>query len=141
DTFVSLLKDGRGHVEVSVPVYGRLSSPEFDLGDAIWSALRGLAFKTVGLPFTLIGKLFVSEDSRIESLSVNPVTFLPGTATPRAGRGRASGPARGIRAQKAGHATPSPSRADRRRRGAAEARGPARPPQGAGEQQQRGRPS
>jgi outer membrane protein OmpA-like peptidoglycan-associated protein len=83
DTFVSLLKDGRGHVELSVPVHGRLSSPEFDLGDAIWSALRGLAFKTVGLPFTLIGKLFVSEDSRIESLSVNPVTFLPGTATPR----------------------------------------------------------
>jgi hypothetical protein len=83
DTFVSLLKDRRGHVELSVPVHGRLSSPEFDLGDAIWSALRGLAFKTVGLPFTLIGKLFVTPDSRIESLSVNPVTFLPGTATPR----------------------------------------------------------
>jgi hypothetical protein len=83
DTFVSLLKDRRGHVELSVPVHGRLSSPEFDLADAIWSALRGLAFKTVGLPFTLIGKLFVTEDSRIESLSVNPVTFLPGTATPR----------------------------------------------------------
>ena len=83
DTFVSLLKDRRGHVELSVPVHGRLSSPEFDLGDAIWSALRGLAFKTVGLPFALIGKLFVTEDSRIESLSVNPVTFLPGTATPR----------------------------------------------------------
>ena len=32
---------------------------------------------------TLIGKLMVTEDSRIESLSVNPVTFLPGTATPR----------------------------------------------------------
>jgi uncharacterized protein DUF748 len=83
DTFVSLLKDRHGHVELSVPVHGRLSSPEFDLGDAIWSALRGLAFKTVGLPFTLIGKLMVTEDSRIESLSVNPVTFLPGTATPR----------------------------------------------------------
>jgi uncharacterized protein DUF748 len=83
DTFVSLLKDRRGNVELSVPVHGRLSSPEFDLGDAIWSALRGLAFKTVGLPFTLIGKLFVTQDSRIESLSVNPVTFLPGTATPR----------------------------------------------------------
>jgi hypothetical protein len=83
DTFVSLLKDRRGHVELSVPVHGRLSSPEFDLGDAIWSALRGLAFKTVGLPFTLIGKLLVSEDSRIESLSVNPVTFVPGTATPQ----------------------------------------------------------
>ena len=83
DTFVSLLKDRQGHLELSLPVHGRLSSPQFELGDAIWSALRGLAFKTVGLPFTLIGKLFVTEDSRIESLSVNPVTFLPGTATPR----------------------------------------------------------
>ena len=83
DTFVSLLKDRHGHVELSIPVHGRLSSPEFDLGDAIWSALRSLAFKTVGLPFALIGKLMVTPDSRIESLSVNPVTFLPGTATPR----------------------------------------------------------
>jgi hypothetical protein len=85
DLFVSLLKDRHGHVELSVPVHGRLSSPQFDLGDAIWSALRGLAFKTVGLPFTLIGKLFVTEDSRIESLSVNPVTFVTGTATPGPG--------------------------------------------------------
>ena len=83
DTFVSLLKDRQGHVEISLPVQGRLSSPEFDLGDAIWSALRGLAFKTVGLPFTLIGKMFVTPDSRIESLSVNPVTFQAGTATPQ----------------------------------------------------------
>src|SRR5262249_54245123 len=83
DTLISLLKYRRQPLELSVPVHGRLSSPEFDLGDAIWSALRGLAFKTVGLPFTAIGKLFFTPDSRIESLSVNPVTFLPGTATPR----------------------------------------------------------
>lgn len=83
DTFVSLLKDGRGHIELSLPVHGRVSSPEFDLGDAIWSALRGLVFKTVALPFTLIGKLGVTEDSRIESLSVDPVTFPAGGATPR----------------------------------------------------------
>jgi hypothetical protein len=85
DTFVSLLKDSHGHVELSLPVHGRLSSPQFDLADAIWSALRGLAFKTVGLPFALIGKLRVSEDSRIESLSVNPVTFVSGAATPAPG--------------------------------------------------------
>src|SRR5439155_610102 len=40
DTFVSLLKDRHGHVELSLPVHGRLSSPQFDLGDAIWHALR-----------------------------------------------------------------------------------------------------
>jgi len=85
DTFVSLLEDRYHHVELSLPVHGRLSSPQFDLGDAIWSALRGLAFKTIGLPFTAIGRLFVTEDSRIEALSVNPVRFVPGAATPAAG--------------------------------------------------------
>jgi len=85
DTVVSLLEDRHRHVELSLPVHGRLSSPQFDLGDAIWSALRGLAFKTIGLPFTAIGRLFVTEDSRIEALSVNPVAFVPGAATPAAG--------------------------------------------------------
>jgi len=85
DTFVSLLKDRHGHVELSLPVHGRLSSPQFDLGDAIWSALRGAAVKLVALPFTTIGRLFFTEDSRIEALSVNPVTFAPGAATPAAG--------------------------------------------------------
>jgi hypothetical protein len=85
DTFVSLLKDRRGDINLSVPVHGRLSSPEFDLGDAIWSALRGLAIKVVGLPFTAIGRLFFTPDSRIESVSINPVTFVPGTATPGPG--------------------------------------------------------
>jgi uncharacterized protein involved in outer membrane biogenesis len=82
DLFVSLLKNVRGDIELSLPVSGRLSSPQFDLGDAIWSALRGVGMRTVGLPFTLIGRLFVTEDSRIQALKVDPVTFVTGTATP-----------------------------------------------------------
>jgi hypothetical protein len=87
DLFVSLLKDRHDHIELSLPVHGRLSSPQFALGDAIWSALRGLAVKTVALPFALVGKLFFTEDSRIEALSVNPVAFVAGTATPGPGMG------------------------------------------------------
>jgi hypothetical protein len=86
DTFVSLLKNRDGNAELSVPIHGTLSSPKFEIGDAIATALRGIAVKTVTLPFSLVGKLFVSDDAqRIESLHVNPVLFEPGTATPAAG--------------------------------------------------------
>jgi uncharacterized protein involved in outer membrane biogenesis len=79
DTFVSLLKDRNGDLQLSVPIHGTLSSPQFHLGDAIASALRGIAVKTVTLPFSLVGRLFVTEDERIEALEVNPVLFEAGT--------------------------------------------------------------
>ena len=81
DTFVSLLKNRDGDLELSVPVRGTLSSPQFDLGDAIASALRGIVVRTVTLPFSLVGKLFVNDAERIESLHVNPVLFEAGTTT------------------------------------------------------------
>lgn len=85
DTFVALLKDVHGNIDFSLPVHGRLSSPDFEMSDAVWSALRGLAIKTIALPFTLVGRLFFTEDSRIEALSVNPVTFGAGVTTPAPG--------------------------------------------------------
>lgn len=81
DTFVSLLKNREGDLQLSVPIHGALSSPQFELGDAIASALRGIAVKTVTLPFNLIGRAFVKDDQRVEALRVNPVLFEPGTAT------------------------------------------------------------
>ena len=81
DTFVSLLKDRDDDIQLSVPIRGTLSSPKFELGDAIATGLRGIAVKTVTLPFSLVGRLFVTEDLRIESLHVNPVLFDAGTTT------------------------------------------------------------
>jgi hypothetical protein len=78
---VSLLKDRRGDIQVSIPVRGSLASPEFDFGEAMWGAVRNLTIRLIALPFSLVGKLFFSEDSRIEAVSINPVTFEPGTAT------------------------------------------------------------
>jgi len=68
-----------------VPIHGALSSPKFELGDAIATALRGIAVKTVTLPFSLVGRVFTKDDERVESLGVNPVLFEPGTATPGPG--------------------------------------------------------
>ena len=81
DTFVSLLKDRDGDAQLSVPIHGTLSSPQFELGDALATALRGIAVKTVSLPLSLVGRLRVSEDARIETLQLDPVLFEAGTAT------------------------------------------------------------
>jgi hypothetical protein len=79
DTFVALLKDRDGNVQLSVPIHGALSSPKFRLGDAIAQALRAIVVKTVTLPVGLVGRLFVTEDARIESIEIDPVRFEAGT--------------------------------------------------------------
>jgi hypothetical protein len=82
DTLVSLLKNRDGTINLTVPVSGRLSAPEFHYGEAVWAAVRNLAIRLVALPFSLVGKLFFTEDSRIEAVAVDPVTFQVATATP-----------------------------------------------------------
>jgi Domain of Unknown Function (DUF748) len=81
-TLVSLLKDRHGDIKLSLPVGGRLSAPDFEYGEAVWAALRNVTVRLVTLPFSLIGKVFFSEDSRIQTVQVDPVTFQTGTATP-----------------------------------------------------------
>ena len=84
---VSLLKDRQGEIHLTVPVRGRLSSPDFDYAEAMWTALRNLAVKLVSLPFSWIGGVSYTKDARIDALQIWPVTFTTATATPtRAGR-------------------------------------------------------
>lgn len=84
DTIVSLLKNHEGVIKLDVPVRGSLAAPEFDYGDAVWAAMRNLAIRLVALPFSLVGKLFFTEDSRIRAVAVDPVTFEVAAATPTA---------------------------------------------------------
>jgi hypothetical protein len=81
-TLVSLLKDRKGVINLTIPVSGRLSSPEFQYGEAVWAALRNLTIRLVALPFSLVGKLFFTEDSRIERITIDPVTFQTAKAAP-----------------------------------------------------------
>jgi Domain of Unknown Function (DUF748) len=83
-TLVSLLKDRHGNIKLSLPVGGRLSSPDFEYSEAVWAALRNVTVRLVTLPFSLIGKVFFSEDSRIQTVQVDPVAFPPAKATPTA---------------------------------------------------------
>jgi hypothetical protein len=78
---VSLLKDSRGTIRLTIPVTGDLSSRTFDYQEAMWGAVRALSLRLVALPFSKIGSLFVSDDSKVEAVAITPVLFDPGTST------------------------------------------------------------
>ncbi len=80
DLAVSLLKNPFGNINLSLPIGGETSSPDFDYGDAVWSAVRNSVIRLVVLPFSLVGRLAFNEDSTIESIRINPITFEPGSA-------------------------------------------------------------
>ena len=72
---VSLLKDRQGNIALNIPVRGRLSAPDFDYSQAMWTAVRNLAINLVSLPFSWVGKMFYTADARIDSVQVFPVPF------------------------------------------------------------------
>jgi hypothetical protein len=77
----TLMKDRQGNIELSFPIGGRLSDPRFEVGDAVWDAVRAVAINAITLPVSWIGQVRFTADSRIERIQVDPVTFEPGTAT------------------------------------------------------------
>ena len=77
---VTLLKDARGEIRLSVPVSGDLSAREFDFREAVWGGIRNLAIRLLALPFSRVGSLFFSEDSKVTAVTLAPVVFEPGTA-------------------------------------------------------------
>jgi hypothetical protein len=81
---IGLMKDARGEIRLNVPVSGSLNSPEFNLSDAIWSAVKNIIANIVLAPFRAIGRLFTKDD-KIESVSIDPVQFQSGTAALAAG--------------------------------------------------------
>jgi hypothetical protein len=76
---VSLLKNARGEIRLSVPVSGDLASRELDLTDACWAAVRETAVSVMALPVSWVGKIFYTEDARIETVRIWPVYFEAGT--------------------------------------------------------------
>ncbi len=77
---VSLLKNARGEIHLSLPVSADLSAREFDFQEAVWSSVRAVAIRLLALPFSRIGSLFFSEGSKVEAVTLGPVVFEAGTA-------------------------------------------------------------
>ena len=78
-TLISLLKNARGEVRLSVPVTGNVATREFDFSDAFWQAVRKTAISVMALPVSWVGKIFYTEDARVETIQIWPVYFEPGT--------------------------------------------------------------
>jgi hypothetical protein len=78
---VSLLKDARGEIRLAVPVTGDLGARQFDFGETFWSALRSVAINVLARPLSWIGRLYYSEDAKIEGVAIDPVLFEPGGTT------------------------------------------------------------
>ena len=76
---VSLLKDSRGEIRLSLPVAGDLSTLEFDYGESVWGAVRNLSISLLALPFAKIGSLFFSQDSKVKAVAIDPALFEAGT--------------------------------------------------------------
>jgi hypothetical protein len=57
-----------------------VSTREFDFQEAVWGAIRALAIRLLALPFSAVGSLFVSDDSKVEAVALAPVVFEAGTA-------------------------------------------------------------
>ena len=55
---LKLLKNGRGEIDLEIPISGSLDDPQFDLGALVSKAVSNLFLKTLAAPFTLIGSLF-----------------------------------------------------------------------------------
>lgn len=82
---VSLLKNARGEIKLELPVSGDLSTREFDYKEAVWATIRNLSIRLIALPFSKIGSLFFSEDSKMKAVALAPVVFEPGTDRPGQG--------------------------------------------------------
>lgn len=76
---VSLLKDSRGEIRLSLPVSGDVGTREFDYQEAVWGTARNLSIQLLALPFSKIGSLFFSQDSKVKAVALGPALFEPGT--------------------------------------------------------------
>lgn len=81
---IALLQDADGSINLTVPVTGDLSDPQFDWGGLIWRALGNAFVGIVSAPFRFIGRV-VTSGNKIERIQIDPVEFQPGSTMLGAG--------------------------------------------------------
>ncbi|MCB1933436.1 MAG: DUF748 domain-containing protein [Candidatus Accumulibacter sp.] len=55
---VALLKNGKGEIDINLPVAGSLDDPEFSIGGVLGELIGNLLVKVVSSPFALLGSVF-----------------------------------------------------------------------------------
>ncbi len=72
---LALLEDPQGRINISLPVEGDMSDPEFKYTHLIWQVTRNFFVKLMTKPFAVLGSLLGSESSTDE---LGVVRFQPG---------------------------------------------------------------
>ena len=72
---LALLEDSQNRIDISLPVTGDMSKPDFHYFHLIGQVLRNFFFKIVTKPFTFLGSLVGTEGSSEE---LGYIRFLPG---------------------------------------------------------------
>ncbi len=73
---VSLLKNSRGEIDLTVPVSGSLNDPQFNIGALVLHALSNLIMKVVSSPFSVLASMAGGSNQRLDY-----VEFPAGLAT------------------------------------------------------------
>jgi hypothetical protein len=73
---LALLEDSRGQINISVPVSGDMSKPDFHLFQLIGRVFRNFFFKIITKPFSILGSMMGEGESSSEELGY--IRFLPG---------------------------------------------------------------
>ncbi len=83
DTVVGLLQDSEGKINLRIPISGDLSSPSFDLSDAIGQAVAGAVTGAVTAPFKLLFEPVGAIAGAVGGggPSFKPIPFAAGAAT------------------------------------------------------------
>jgi hypothetical protein len=76
---MALLKNGRGEIDVHIPVSGSLDDPQFSLGGVIAKAIMSAIVGIIASPFKLLAAAFGGGSDHGGELSY--VEFAPGSAT------------------------------------------------------------
>jgi hypothetical protein len=84
---VAIATDARGDIAFPLAVRGRLGSPEFSLGGAVWAAIRNALVNLVAGPVRGIGRVFGGGEEP-ETVRLDPLEFPAGIAVLDAGAER-----------------------------------------------------
>jgi len=73
---ISLLKNRKGEINISMPVTGDMKDPEFTVGGLVLKMIVNLVKKIITSPFSFVGSLFGGGEE------INIITFESGSFTP-----------------------------------------------------------
>ncbi|MFQ5521029.1 MAG: DUF748 domain-containing protein [Candidatus Methylomirabilia bacterium] len=75
---LAILEDANDEIHLSVPVNGKLNSPEVSLKGVVLKAFGNTLFKVITAPFRVLGEI-LTVGGKIGEIRIKPVEFLPGS--------------------------------------------------------------